>query len=123
MLAPMNPRIQALAERLDHPCLITNLVNVLYLTGFSSSNAALLVQPSGEATLFTDFRYIESARAVSGVEVAMTKRALLAELGELLSGRVGFEAAAVPYSEYEKLAAGGAELVPTQGLVEGLRAV
>ena len=49
-------------ESLSEPLLVTNLVNVLYLRGFDSSNAALLVEPDG-ARLFTDFRYIEAARA------------------------------------------------------------
>ena len=62
------------AELLEEPLLVTNLVNVLYLTGFDSSNAALLVEPD-RARLFTDFRYIEAARAVEGVEAVQTKRA------------------------------------------------
>ena len=62
----MSARLDALSERLDAPLLVTNLTNVFYLTGFDSSNAALLVEPGGEATLYTDFRYIESAQAVPG---------------------------------------------------------
>src|ERR1041385_8235211 len=62
-------RLDALAQRLDSPLLVTNLTNVFYLTGFDSSNAALLVEPKGEATLYTDFRYAESANAVPGVNV------------------------------------------------------
>ena len=49
----MRSRIQALAHRLETPLLVTNLVNVRYLTGFDSSNAALLVEPNG-ARLFFD---------------------------------------------------------------------
>ena len=67
-------------------------VNIRYLTGFDSSNAALLVDPGGEATLYTDFRYIESAREVPGVEAVLTKRSLLADLGGRLKGTVQFEA-------------------------------
>jgi hypothetical protein len=51
----MSSRIERLRELLEEPLLVTNLVNVLYLTGFDSSNAALLVEP-GRARLFTDFR-------------------------------------------------------------------
>jgi len=116
-------RLTALAERLEEPLLVTNLTNVYYLTGFESSNAALLVQPSGETTLFTDFRYIESAQDVPGVHAEMTKRALMGDLGERLGGRVQFEADVLPYVEWERLAGGGAELVPTLGLVDELRAV
>ena len=40
-----------------------------YLTGFESSNAALLVDPAGDATLYTDFRYADAARAIDGRDV------------------------------------------------------
>ena len=74
----MSKRLQALSAQLDAPLLVTNLTNVFYLTGFDSSNAALLVEPGRRATLYTDFRYAESARAVPDVEVQMTKRAMMA---------------------------------------------
>jgi Xaa-Pro aminopeptidase len=96
---------------------------VHYLTGFKSSNAAVLVEPGGAATLYTDFRYVESAREVQGVDVVLTKRGLPADLGERLKGRVQFEADAVSYADWEQLRAGGAELVPTRGLVADARAV
>src|SRR5690348_3959843 len=106
-------RLSALAKRLDAPLFITNLTNVFYLTGFESSNAALLVQPDGGATLYTDFRYAESANGVPDVEVEITKRGIMADVGSRLSGRVQFEADVLPYREWERLAGGSAELVPT----------
>jgi Xaa-Pro aminopeptidase len=118
----MSSRIERLRGLLEEPLLVTNLVNVLYLTGFDSSNAALLVEPDG-ARLFTDFRYIESARAVEGVEAVQSKRSLIGWLAENLTGRVGFEANVLPYSFAEQLRAGGLDLVPRTGLVEQLRAV
>jgi len=114
-------RIDALRAKLEEPLLVTNLVNIRYLCGFDSSNAALLVE-QGRARLFTDFRYIESARAVPGVEVVQTKRALVAELAETLAGRIGFETI-LPFEQYETLRGGGLDLVPRSGLVESLRAV
>jgi Xaa-Pro aminopeptidase len=119
----MSTRLEALIERLDTPLLVTNLTNIFFLTGFEASNAALYVEPGGGVTLYTDFRYVESAREVEGVEVQMTKRALLGDLGERLKGRVQFEADALPYSEWERLAAVASELVPATGIVEALRAV
>jgi Xaa-Pro aminopeptidase len=117
-------RLEALSERLEAPLLVTNLTNVFYLTGFESSNAALLVQPNGGgATLYTDFRYAESARAVPGVEAQITKRAMMAEIGSKLKGRVQFEADVLPYLEWERLNAGGAKLVATHGVVDDVRAV
>jgi Xaa-Pro aminopeptidase len=118
----MSSRIERLRGLLEEPLLVTNLVNVLYLTGFDSSNAALLVEPDG-ARLFTDFRYIEAARTVEGVEAVQSKRSLIGWLAENLTGRVGFEANVLPYSFAEQLRAGGLDLVPRTGLVEQLRAV
>ena len=118
----MSERIERLRGLLEEPLLITNPVNVLYLTGLDSSNAALLVEPD-RARLFTDFRYIEEAQAVESAEAVQTKRSLIAWLAENLSGTFGFEANILPFSFVEQLRAGGLELVPRQGLVEQLRAV
>jgi Xaa-Pro aminopeptidase len=114
-------RIDRLRERLDEPLLVTNLVNIRYLCGFDSSNAALLVEQD-RVRLFTDFRYIDEARAVEDVDVVQTRRALVAELAETLSGRIGFETI-LPYEQYLTLERGGIDLVPRSGLVETLRAV
>jgi Xaa-Pro aminopeptidase len=121
-MSPMSTLGQ-LGEELDAPLLVTNLTNVFYLTGFDSSNAALLVQPGGEATLYTDFRYIETAREVAGVEAQLARRSLMTDLGERLSGRVQFEADVLPYLEWQRLGAGKAKLEPTSGVVDALRAV
>jgi len=114
-------RIDRLRELLDEPLLVTNLVNIRYLCGFDSSNAALLVERD-RVRLFTDFRYIDAARVVEGVEAVQTKRSLVAELAETLSGTLGFETV-LPYAQYQTLAAGGIDLVPRSGVVEALRAV
>ena len=115
-------RIDRLRGSLEEPLLVTNGVNVRYLVDFSSSNAALFVEPE-RVRLFSDFRYAEAARAVEGVEFIETKRSLVGSLAELLEGTVGFEADAVSYASWEVLRAGGLELVPRRGLVEALRAV
>ena len=118
----MNERIERLREKLDDPFLVTEPANVRYLSGFQSTNAALFVE-DGRVRLFADFRYAEAGRKVPGVEFVETQRNLLAELAELLSGRIAFEASALAYAGYETLAGGGLDLVPTRGLVERLRAV
>jgi Xaa-Pro aminopeptidase len=118
----MSERIDRLRELLKEPLLVTNLVNVLYLTGLDSSNAALYVEPD-RVRLFTDFRYIEAAESLEGVETVLTKRSLVAWLADELDGKVGFEANVLPFSFAEQLREGGLELVPRKGLVEQLRAV
>jgi Xaa-Pro aminopeptidase len=115
-------RLSRLRERLEQPLLVTNPTNVVYLVGFSSSNCALLVDED-EVRLYTDFRYLEAARAVEGVEVVQTKRDLTGNLAELLAGPVGFEAASLTYARWETLSKGRLDLVPTHGVVEALRAV
>jgi Xaa-Pro aminopeptidase len=114
-------RIERLRGALEEPLLVTSVVNVAYLTGFESSNAALLVEPE-RTRLFTDFRYAAAARAVENVEVVHLQRNLLAGLARELEGRIGFEADAVTFAGWETLGEGGVELVPRRGAVERLRA-
>jgi Xaa-Pro aminopeptidase len=115
-------RLQQLQERIEEPFLVTAPVNVRYLTGFESTNPALLVEPD-RARLFSDFRYAEAGKRVPDVEFSVTKRNLFGWLADELSGRVGFEADAVTYAAFQALEAGGLELVPRRGVVEALRAV
>jgi Xaa-Pro aminopeptidase len=117
----MTRRLERLAEQLDEPLLVTDLLNIRYLCGLDSSNAALFVEPD-RVRLFTDFRYIQEARAVQGVEAVQTRRDSIGELAETLSGRVAFEAT-LPYGQYERLQRAGLDLVPRSGTVERLRAV
>ncbi|MDX6510608.1 MAG: Xaa-Pro aminopeptidase [Gaiellaceae bacterium] len=117
----MSERIARLRERLDTPFLVSNGTNLAYLTGFHSSNAALLVEPD-RLRLFTDFRYLEGARRVEGVEIVETKRNLYRSLAEALDGSLAFEATDLTYDRWETLRDGGIELIPTRGVVEELRA-
>jgi Xaa-Pro aminopeptidase len=106
--------------------LVTRSVNVRYLTGFESSNAALAVSPD-RVVLATDGRYVESAREVDGVEVVQADRDLLSwlgeRLGELAAAPVAFEADHVTVAGLESLDGDGTELVRTTGVVVGIRAV
>ena len=79
-------RLDRLRERLSQRLLVTSLTNIRYLTGFETSNAALLVDPRGPVTLFTDSRYIEAAEAVAGVEAVLTTRSLTLDLASRLRG-------------------------------------
>jgi Xaa-Pro aminopeptidase len=115
-------RLERLQSMLDEPLLVTSLVNVRYLTGFESSNAALVVEPA-RVRLFTDFRYASAARAVEGVEPVEIERNLLVGLARELDGRVAFESQHVTHAGYETLREAGLDLVPRRGVVEALRAV
>ena len=77
-------RIARLAALLKEPLLVAGppyvlggQANVRYLTGLQSSNAAVLVEPHGSATLYTDFRYANRARALEGFQVVETARGLI----------------------------------------------
>jgi Xaa-Pro aminopeptidase len=115
-------KLDRLRTLLDEPLLVTTPVNVLYLTGFESTNAALLVDHD-RAVLFTDFRYAEGARRVEDVEFVEVERALIRGVAGHLPPTVGFEAAHVTYAGWELLRDAGLELVPRTGLAERLRAV
>lgn len=118
----MSPRADKLRVVLEEPLLVTSPVNVFYLSGFHSSNAALLVEPE-RLRLFTDFRYADAARSVEGVEFEEIPRNLLSILAEQLDGPIGFESEHVSYASWQTLGEKGLELVPRAGLVERLRAV
>lgn len=124
-------RIQRLAALIEEPLLVAGppyvlggQANVRYLTGLQSSNAAVLVEPDATATVYTDFRYANRARAIEGVGVAEVARSLIPAIGELLRGRrIGFEEQHLPHALYRALLDAGVDPQPTSGLVEGLRAV
>lgn len=126
----MNSRVERLREELDRlgasSLLVTNPFDVRYLSGFVSSNAALVVGRES-IRLATDGRYLSAAGGIEGVEVIQTDRELLADLGsrlrELADLPIGFQADHVTVAGYETLSADSAELVPTKGVVLGLRAV
>ncbi|MGH9083379.1 MAG: M24 family metallopeptidase [Acidimicrobiales bacterium] len=106
---------------------VTNLVNVRYLTGFTGSAAVLAVTPDA-AVLTTDGRYrTQSAEEVRGpVEIAVggVSAQRDAVKGALASAhRVGLEADHVTWAASRRWGELFGEVVPTSGLVEGLREV
>jgi Xaa-Pro aminopeptidase len=116
--------VALLEERSLDWLLVTNLVNVRYLTGFTGTNGACLVSPD-ERLFFTDFRYVERARAeVREFERVEGGRDLLGDLAARLRGRSGFDDAHVSVRAHRRLAekgGEGVELVPAGGLVERVR--
>ena len=128
----------ALAAAADGECdavVVTSLTNIRYLTGFTGSAGLLLVLPD-EVVLVTDGRY----ETQSAEQVASTGVAVRIEIGQparqkevattLVAaagiGRLGLEAAHVSWARQRSLAADwfpDLALVPTLGLVEGLRRV
>ncbi|HJS96604.1 MAG TPA: Xaa-Pro peptidase family protein [Solirubrobacteraceae bacterium] len=130
----MSARADRLTEKLAgagvDAVLITDLVNVRYLTGYTGSNGLALIGPDTRAFV-TDFRYVEQAaeevdpgfdRLKASVDLLEAIKDAL-PTGEL---RLGFEAAHVSVREHERLRGlvpDRVELVGVTGLVEELRAV
>jgi Xaa-Pro aminopeptidase len=106
--------------------LVTDLFNLRYLTGFTGTNGACVVTPE-ERLFFTDFRYVEQARAqVPEYERIEAGRDMLGDVSGHLRGRVGFDDNDLSVAAHAKLSEklpDGVELVPAGGLVEQLRAV
>jgi Xaa-Pro aminopeptidase len=127
------PRLRAALTDCD-ALVVTSLVNIRYLTGFTGSAALLLVLP--DSMLFvTDGRYEEQSAeqlAAAGVD-AKIEIGLSGELQrDVVAGaargiaRIGLEAGEVTWARQRAMATDwfpDAALVPTEGLVEQLRLV
>ena len=117
----MTTRLDRVRALIEAPLLVTNPINVWYLTELDSSNAALLVEPDG-LRVFTDFRYVEKARLL-GLDVTPVSRKLVSELAPHLPPKIEFEAEHLSYAAWAALDTGGIELVKRFELVQGVRAV
>ena len=110
--------------------LITAGVNVRYLTGLVSSNAALLLPADGPAVLATDSRYAgTAARECADLELAIERfiEPALAWLALARGSRsIAFEAQEMTVQRYQALAAldgASLRLTPLGGVIEELRMV
>src|ERR671936_1237231 len=122
---------EALAERDADYLLVTDLVNVRWLTGFTGSSGAAVVGREGERRFITDFRYLtQSAEQLDPVwerEIAVD---LLAGVTRHLPGsgelKLAFEDAHMSVKDHRRLSGmlrGGIALVPAGNAIEALRAV
>jgi len=120
---------ELLGERGLAALIVSGAANLRYLTGFTGTSGVALLNAAGEARFLTDFRYQEQSALEVG---ALFERDIVAgdPLGalaaQLEAGRVGFEDGTMTVSQLSQLrlhAAPTVELVPAEGLIEGLRAV
>jgi len=115
------------AESIDS-LLVTDLPTIRWLTGFSGSNARLLVA-DGKTVLFTDFRYQEQVRReTSGIATVIMKESLSKELTSgpwRLGERMALQADKVTWHEMQQLssALGGRQFVPVTAFFDGFRQV
>jgi len=118
--------VDQLRERELDSLLVTDLVNLRYLTGFTGTNGAAVITPH-ERLFLTDFRYVEQAQdQVHDFELLPAGRDLVGDVAERLRGRAGFDdehMSVRTHARFGKKLGEGVELVAAGGLVEGLREV
>jgi Xaa-Pro aminopeptidase len=110
--------------------LISALPNIRYLSGFTGSNALLLVAP-GRPTLFTDPRYaIQAAQETSECAVKVARGPLVPAAAQLIARRgwkrIGFERGRLMFDAWQRLKETlplSASLRPLGPVVESLRMV
>lgn len=109
--------------------LITSLPNIRYLTGFTGSNAFLLLSRTAEV-LFTDPRYTIQAAQETSCRVKTVTGSTLAGVGKAIPKlklrRMGFERNHIPFHVHEFLRTEmplGSEFKPVADLVETRRMV
>jgi len=131
-IAPGQTRTDRLAslveERELDALLVTNLVNVRYLTGYTGTNGAALVGGRGLRCFVTDFRYATQAeQQVHGFERLIGQQDLLDDaIAALPEGdiRLGIEDQHMAVRTFDRLRealADSIELIPAGGIVERLR--
>jgi Xaa-Pro aminopeptidase len=123
-------RRQRLSERFDElgveAVLVTRIVNVRYLTGFTGTNGQIVVTREG-GTFFTDSRYQEqSRREVPELPTEIYDREFHRRVGEVCRAgglrRLGFEATGLTYRGWRRLEAeDGVVLLAVEDAVERFR--
>ncbi len=113
----------ALAALPAEGLLVTTLVNVRYLTGFTGSNGALLLAADGTGIFVTDGRYRDQAAdEVPGVEHVIS-RDLLGEASARMPGPWACETHTMSVDAHAALAEADVRLLPAGRIVESLREV
>lgn len=123
-------RLRALMTRagVDH-CLVTNPIDVGYLTGFLGGESYLLVGPA-RPVVISDFRYDEELNPQRTLcDVYMRKRPILAAAADVIrqvhAGRVGVQAEFMPVADMTILSAmvGEGRVKPLDPIVGKLRVI
>jgi len=109
--------------------LVTDEINVSYLSGFAGSDSMMLVTP-GRTFFITDSRYIQEAEeSLRGVALELAAGSAYSKIRDLVKAerlkRMGFESMDLSHAVALKLKEmlPGVRLAPLKDTVEGLRAV
>ena len=133
-MSSKSDRSERLVERLEQRgldlLLVTDIVNVRYLTGFTGTSGLCLVGRE-DRRFFTDFRYREQARSeVEGFDLVVGGRDLYETLAKLLESMgkmsIGFDHEHLSVRRYQGLIESlpeSTEFIDAGGAVAELRAV
>jgi len=109
--------------------LVTKVINVQYLSGFTGESTWLLITQDNNY-LITDFRYIEQAQQeTKGWKIIQQTKGMVKKLKELSlrlkSKKMGFESVHTSYNTVKTLSKelNRTRLIPTSGIVETLRTI
>lgn len=126
---------QKLTELKSDAFLVTNTINIQYLTGFTGDDSFLVVTP--KASFFiTDSRFTEQAKEEiknKNIRIIRHKVGLLKKVAEIVSTnkgskikRLAFESSSMSvnfFSHLKKNLGKRIKLLPTQNTIESLRAI
>lgn len=117
---------ERVAESAPDAFLVTSLVNIRYLTGFSGSNAVLLL--AGDyALLGTDGRYVvQASQECPGLDLLIDRETLGAvarSCADRFSGPVAVESEHLSLAQFRALDDVLPDIRETQGVVEGCRII
>jgi Xaa-Pro aminopeptidase len=132
----MNIRLKNLSQKLKQESLdcllVASAANISYLVKFTSRDSYLLVSKK-KSVYFTDSRYFEEVKPrllKQGIAVVNVHGPVSAAIARECEGlkfkRIGFEGHVMTCLEFKRLVEGlkgKARLLPSSGLVEGLRQV
>ena len=127
-------RLDAVRSQLEqrglYAHLVTSIINVRYITGFTGSTGTAVITPDA-AVMLVDSRYtLQASNECPLFEIKQFSGNIMTAAAELLNEmgaeRVGFEECGVTYDQYTSLCRGlqvGKQLVPSGEIIDQLRLV
>ena len=110
--------------------LVTSLHNIRYLTGFTGSNAMLLVFSASDAILYTDPRYTTQSRQQADCRIKIATgpltKMVVQDIARSRAIRLGFEQEHLTVAQFESLKKqlpAKIQLQPLSGAIEQLRMI
>jgi len=123
----LNKIKEKLREEKVDAFLITNEINIRYVTGFTGSESILLITQKNDY-IFTDFRYLEQAQHdIPWIRIIERKVSLIkticGKLKQLNIKKLYIESLYITFNQYSEIenTVKGIRFIPTQGIIEKYR--